>query len=109
LAGVGAGATVAELKERMGYSEFVSWQAFAGVEPIGDHRADIRTALIVAAVVNTVRNPQKHSEPYKPSEFLPDYWQAAANQAPQDWRTLKQKVQVLNAAFGGASKLKEPQ
>lgn len=92
----------------MGASEFVSWQVFAGIDPIGDRRADMRTALIVAAVANTVRNPQKRSEPYQPSEFMPDYWQAAANRAPQDWRTLKQKVQVLQAALGGRSQLKEP-
>ena len=109
LAGVGAGATIAELKERMGSSEFVSWRAFANVEPIGDMRADMRTALIVAAVANTGRNPKKRSEPFQPGDFMPDYWQAAANRAPQDWRTLKQKVQVLAAAFGGKTRLEEPQ
>lgn len=106
---MGAGATVAELKERMGSSEFVSWRAFANVEPIGDLRADMRTAMIVAAVANTGRNPKKRSEPFEMRDFMPDYWQAAANRAPQDWRTLKQKVQVLQAAFGGKSQLKEPQ
>jgi len=40
------GMTVAEAKDRIPASEFAEWQAFYAVEPFGDVRADLRSAIV---------------------------------------------------------------
>lgn len=53
----------------MEYSEFVQWLAFARVEPIGDLRSDLRTAMLMATLVNLWSEKKS-----KTAQFLPDYW-----------------------------------
>lgn len=43
---------------------------FYNTDPWGDWRADIRSAQIVATLANIHRDPDKHSEPYKITEFM---------------------------------------
>lgn len=40
------GMTVAEAKDRVTASELAEWQAFYAVEPFGDVRADLRSAIV---------------------------------------------------------------
>ncbi|WP_227548300.1 phage tail assembly protein T [Moraxella catarrhalis] len=42
--------TVAELASKMSYVEFLEWQAFHDIDPIGGYRGDIQAAMIAASM-----------------------------------------------------------
>lgn len=42
--------TVAELASKMSYAEFLEWQAFHDIDPIGGYRGDIQAAMIAASM-----------------------------------------------------------
>lgn len=63
---------MAELEDRLGYSEFVEWMAFYETEPFGGTRGDIQAALVAATIANT--NRKRNSRAVKPSDFLIDWW-----------------------------------
>lgn len=78
------------------WEHFCEWRAYDELEPLGDDRADIRTAHIVQTLVNLHRG--KNREPYKLSEFvLPfgDYKRPVPQQ--QSWQVMKQ---MLGMYFG---------
>lgn len=63
------GTTVAELRDRLEYSEFLEWIAFAQHEPIGNARRDTQFAMLMAVIVNLWSEKRAN-----PADFLPDYW-----------------------------------
>lgn len=72
----------------MEYSEFIEWLAFASVEPIGDRRGDIRTAMLMATVVNLWSEKKA-----KTANYVPDYW---ADQSAG----IEEKFRALAASLG---------
>lgn len=52
----------------MGAAEFAEWQAYDSLEPIGQRRADMRTALLAALIANQWRG--KDADPVTPHEML---------------------------------------
>ena len=68
------GTTVAELQDRMGYSEFVQWMAFYQTESFGESRSDLRNAQLMMLLANINRDTQ--AKPFQVRDFLPEYWQA---------------------------------
>lgn len=63
--------TVAELLERMSSREFSEWMAYAGIEPFGEERADLRQAMTTSAIHNSVQAQAKHPKWTKPGDFMP--------------------------------------
>lgn len=45
--------------------------AFDSLQPIGDRRADIRTALLLSQQANLYRDKTKRTTPYNAQEFMP--------------------------------------
>lgn len=85
---------MAELKERISNSEFVQWRALYEVEGFGYRRLDILFATLQSLIANV--NRSKDHTPYKPQQFIPDWWQAVEMaQIP-----LVQKFKMFTAAAG---------
>ena len=62
----------------MSSRELSEWIAFAGIEPFGDQRADLRSAIVAATVANCHRATGKA---FAPSDFMP-----YEERGPQDVR-----------------------
>lgn len=73
------------------------WMAFFKLEPFGEERADLRSGIVAAAVVNSQRG--KGSPAISPFAFLPQFDQREPD--GPDPELLLHKVELLNAAFGG--------
>ena len=63
------GMTLGRLKEEMTTAEVRLWMAFSCIEPIGEARADARTAMACTLYANSVRG--KNSQKAKVTDFLP--------------------------------------
>ncbi|MFA5162089.1 MAG: DUF4035 domain-containing protein [Elusimicrobiales bacterium] len=86
--------TVGELLGRISSRELTEWQAYYGIEPFGEERADLRAGIIAATGANVFRG--KGIKPYKPQDFMPKF-----GGETQDWRQMLAKVRIINAALGG--------
>lgn len=53
----------------MSAAELNEWIAFDAVEPFGEPRADLRSAIVAATVANCHRDHRK--PPFKVTEFMP--------------------------------------
>lgn len=58
----------------MGQAEFLDWCAFFKVEGWPGWRADLRTADLLAMLASINRDAKKHREPFRPAEFVRDWW-----------------------------------
>ena len=73
--------------------------AYAGLEPSGEERADLRAGIVAATVANTARDPKVQRDPFTPQEFMPKFeTREATEQTPEQMLAI---VEMLNAAFGG--------
>jgi len=86
--------TVSELLHRISSRELTEWQAYYGVEPFGEDRADLRAGIVASTVANVFR--KSGTSPYKAQDFMPRF-----GREKQDWRQLLEKVRTINAALGG--------
>lgn len=84
------GKTVAELEETMSSRELTEWIAYNAVQPFGDTRADLRSAIIASTVANCHRTS---GTPFKVADFMP--YEEKPKGAPLD------AVKQLRAMFGG--------
>jgi len=84
------GRTVAELEETMSSRELTEWIAYNAVQPFGDTRADLRSAIIASTVANCHRTS---GTPFKVADFMP--YEDKPKGAPLD------AVKQLRAMFGG--------
>lgn len=87
--------TVAEVQARMSVAEFIEWQAYIAIEPLGEHRADIRTALLMQQQLAIWK--EKNAKLPELDTFIADWWgqQQPAAQPPL---TLAEKFRM---ATGG--------
>lgn len=73
--------------------------AYAGLEPFGEERADLRAGIVASTVANTARDPKTQRDPFTPQEFMPKFEsKEATEQTPEQMLAI---VEMLNAAFGG--------
>ena len=73
--------------------------AYAGLEPFGEERADLRAGIVAATVANAARDPKVQRDPFTPEEFMPKFEsEDSTEQTPEQMLAL---VEMLNAAFGG--------
>lgn len=69
---------MAEAQARCGSAEFAQWIAYWEIEPWGDVRGDVQAATLAALIANANRDPSRRPQPFRPSDFVIDYWQAAS-------------------------------
>ena len=91
----------------MSAREFLYWQIFATLEPIGAERGDVQAAIIAQTIANRHRSPE-HENPYKLSDFMLDYTprEPVPPPPPQDHRAF---FRELTKAWGGRIITKEEQ
>lgn len=98
------GCTIAELQDRMSYTEFWEWVAFAEVEPLPEQRADLRNARQMALLANVHRDAKQRANAYAPREFLVDWWQVtpAANDVHAKFRAMAARINAQNEVTNAA-------
>ncbi len=79
--------------------EFAEWEAYYELEPFGEERADIRSAIVASTVANANRNPKARAKPFEVDDFMPKFGQPARRR--QTWQEQLAFVEMLNEAFGG--------
>jgi len=89
--------TVNELLARIGAAELTEWMAYYNLEPFGDTRADIRSAIVASTVANTARDAKRKPQPFEPREFMPTF----KREKGADTNRLLRIAEILNAALGG--------
>ncbi|HWO99203.1 MAG TPA: DUF4035 domain-containing protein [Methylococcus sp.] len=57
----------------MSAEEHGDWEAYARIEPFGEERADLRSAMIAALLANIHRDGDRHPEPFQIADFLPRF------------------------------------
>lgn len=73
--------------------------AYAGLEPFGEERADLRAGIVASTVANAARDPKTQRDPFTPQEFMPKFeTREPTEQTPEQMLSI---VELLNAAFGG--------
>lgn len=77
------------------------WMLYAQVEPFGEERADLRSAIVASTVANVQRDPKQQREPYTAQDFMPRFEPPEEPDPEERWRRILQKVEHLNAALGG--------
>ena len=60
-----------EAKLRTSRVEFNEWQAFYAINPWGEPRADLRSAVVAHVIANV--NRKKGARAFKPKDFMPDF------------------------------------
>jgi hypothetical protein len=63
--------TVAELLGRISSRELTEWMAYSRLEPFGEERQDVRSAIIACTIANCNRG--KNQPPYKLADFMPKF------------------------------------
>ena len=84
--------TVKELLSRIDSHELAEWLAYYEMCPWGEERADLRTGIVAATLVNV------NGGRAKPSDFLPAFGQTKPEQTPEEIRNMALKI---NAMFRG--------
>ena len=62
---------VGELLSRCSSQELTEWQAYYNIEPFGEYRADIRSAIIACVLANVNRG--KNTPAFKVDDFMPKF------------------------------------
>lgn len=102
---------------RISSRELTEWQAYYNLEPWGEERADLRSAIVASTVANTglIFVDRKHRRrQYKVDDFMPDFgaredgggevlvaMDPEIDKAEENWRRQLALVEQLNVAFGG--------
>ena len=61
---------MAEWQEAMSAREFAEWVAYAGMEPFGETRADIRMATVAALLAEANRDRKRRRKAFSVGEFV---------------------------------------
>lgn len=86
---------------RMSSRELSEWQAFYGLEPFGEERADLRAGIITATMANINRDPKKRRKPYSPQDFMPEFGAKRTETPLERGERLLGIAEMITAAFGG--------
>jgi hypothetical protein len=90
------GKTVSELERTMPATELMEWVQYYGVEPFGEFRADLRSAIVATVIARTMGGSKKAT----PADFMPFNDKRAARTASRD-----EAAHVTDAFMKASSKL----
>ncbi len=92
------GKPVARLLSEISSRELTEWIEYAKLEPFGEERADLRSAIVAATVANVNRG--KKQKPFKPSDFMVDFAsdRTARKQTTEEMIAI---AEAVTAALGG--------
>jgi hypothetical protein len=80
------------LLSQLDSKQISEWMAFYQVEPFGEERADLRSAIIACVTANAWRG--KNQKPFEVSDFLPKF-------DPPKQQTLEEMKTILRATLHG--------
>lgn len=89
------GRTPRELLASVTAADIVEMMAFEQLEPFGALAEDFRAGQIAATVANANRDPEKRSDPFMPSDFMPAL--AAAHERAAEGPILKSDPEAQSA------------
>ena len=72
-------------------TEFAEWIAYSTLEPFGEERADLRSAIVACLIANTNRG--KNQRPYKETDFMPKF----GRKKQQTWQEMKARFNTFAA------------
>lgn len=75
--------SVREAQLKITSAEFSEWIAYHNIEPFGEERADIRSAIIALTIANVNRTSRQ--PPLKIKDFMPKF----GRPKPQTWQEMK--------------------
>ncbi|MGH2437501.1 MAG: phage tail assembly protein T [bacterium] len=82
-------------------NEFAEWIAYMELEPFGEERGDLRSAIIACTVANA--NRRKGARPFRPEDFMPDF-DGSRKQAKRltggKWRSQRAGMKAMLMAMG---------
>lgn len=77
--------------------QLMRWAEYGQVEPWGETRADLRSAIVASTMANTVRG--KNQRPFRPADFMPNFEPRPAQSAAH--------IKAVFAAYAQAVKATE--
>lgn len=78
-----------EVSER----DFRQWMAYYSLEPFGEERADLRSAIVAATIANCMGG--KKGRKYKPKDFMPF---SGTTQTPKDHQSIMEGLAAMLTA-----------
>ena len=93
----------------MSYTDFLAWQAYDRVEPIGDRRGDWQAASVCSAVCNTLAAQSGSKTRYTTKDFLLQFTDEvveAKKEVPAvpDWQRMKFTARMFVAQANAEKK-----
>jgi hypothetical protein len=82
----------------MSSREFAEWMAYYELEPFGEERADLRSAIVASTVANAHRDPKRRRKPFRPLDFMPRFDET---KRPKGVESMLNFVEMFNTALGG--------
>jgi hypothetical protein len=73
------GKTLAEI-DALSIDEFVQWMCFYSIEPFGEKRGDIQSAIIAQTMANIHR--ASDAKPYTVKDFIPEFIERKPERQP---------------------------
>jgi len=64
--------SVKRCQQEVDSEEFSWWIAYNRIEPFGEKRADIRSAIVASVIANVNRDKKKKPSPFKTTDFMPE-------------------------------------
>lgn len=81
------------------------WAAYYELEPWGEVRGDLRAGIVASVIANVNRDPKKKGQPFKPTDFMPDYdgtlkeGKSSGRRAPltdgNEWAKMKSRAKAV--------------
>jgi len=97
--------SVRQAQAEISGNEFAWWLAYMELEPFGEERGDLRSAIIASTIANAHR--KKGARPFKPEEFMPDFdgsRKAAKRLTAKNWRSQRAGMKAMLQAMGNRGK-----
>lgn len=88
--------TVKRLLATTDADELAYWMAYDSVSPIGEDRADIRTAMVCQTIGNRTGG-KSENEPFKITDYMPDMWGSRTNDGYPTPEELLVKAKFINS------------
>jgi len=83
--------SVRRAQQEISSAEFAEWQAYASIEPFGEERADLRSAIVACVIANS--NRSKSQKAFKVKDFMPKF----GRPKEQTWQEMKNIFNTFKA------------
>lgn len=93
-----------QLLAQMSSRELTEWQAFFSLEPFGELRDDLRSAIVAATVANSSRDPKRRPDPFEVGDFMPRFEEEPESErAERVWAKVNQTMAMFGGVMGSSA------